>query len=166
VPGNRSTAEARLEPLEERLSQSDFGKEDERLLAAAQALGDRFEIDFRLARSGDAIEQHGIEAVADRGREASRGLALVVVEIGRRVARIRHCQGPVCIDRHWFESAGVDETAKHPHADAGVVSELADRALSSFERREGLFALGREPFRNQAGRTIFGELARPVEGSR
>ncbi len=69
MPGNRLAAEARLEPLEERLSERDFRKQDERLLALAKALGDGLEIDLGLARSGDSVEQDGIEPLANRLRQ-------------------------------------------------------------------------------------------------
>ena len=74
MPGDRRAAEARLEALEERLGQRDFGKQDQRLLALAQALGDRFEIDLGLARAGDAVEQDRIEAFADRAQPGWRRL--------------------------------------------------------------------------------------------
>ena len=63
MPGDRRAAEARLEALEERLGQRDLGQQDERLAALAQAFGDRFEIDFGLARAGDSVEQDRIEAL-------------------------------------------------------------------------------------------------------
>ena len=72
MPGDRLAAEARGEALEERLGQRDLGEQDERLPALAERLGDRLEIDFGLARSGDAVEQHRGEALADRGDERWR----------------------------------------------------------------------------------------------
>ena len=56
----------RLEPLEEGLGERDLRKQHEGLFSLPQAFGDRFEIDFRLAGAGDAVEQDGIEALTDR----------------------------------------------------------------------------------------------------
>ena len=72
MPGDGRAAEPRFEAFEERLGQRDLGKEDERLLSLAQAFGDRFEIDFGLARAGDAVEQDRIETLADALRPGSR----------------------------------------------------------------------------------------------
>ena len=83
MPGDRRAAEARLEALEEWLGERDLGQQDQRLFVLPQALGDRLEIDLGLARAGDSVEQHRIEALADRGGEAGRGFDLVAVELGR-----------------------------------------------------------------------------------
>ena len=66
MPSDGGTAEARLEALEERLGQRDFRKQHERLPSLSEAFGDRFEIYFGLAGAGDPVEQHRIEALADR----------------------------------------------------------------------------------------------------
>ena len=63
MPRHRLASEPRLKALEEWLGERDFGQEDERLLSLPETLGDRFEIDFGLARPCDAIEQHGVEAL-------------------------------------------------------------------------------------------------------
>ena len=133
MPGDGRAAEARLEALEERLGERDFGEQNQRLLALAKAFGDRFEIDLGLARPGHSVEQDGIEALADRGCEARRRLALVVVEVRRRVIGIGQASGRSAVDRDGFERAGVDQAAQHRVADSGVVGELADRALPALD---------------------------------
>ena len=148
MPGDRRAAEARLEALEERLGQRDLGQQDQRLLPLAQALGDRLEIDLGLARAGDSVEQHRVEALADRRDEAGRGLGLVGVELGRGEIGIGAGQGPVGVDRDGFERAGVDQPAHDAVADAGMIGELADRALPAFERGERLLALRGQAFGN------------------
>src|SRR5438067_6757013 len=100
MPGYRSAAEARLEALEEGLGERDFGEEHEHLAVLAEALGDGFEIDFGLARAGDSVEQHRIEAFADRCRETCRRLALVAVELGRREISVGAGHWPVCVHSH------------------------------------------------------------------
>ncbi len=47
-----------------------------------------------------------------------------------------------------------------------MAGELADGALPALDRGERLCALRREPVRNDAGRAIFGELARSLERGR
>ena len=62
VPRHRLGAEARREAREPGGGQRDFGEEDERLPARSQRRRDGFEIDFGLARAGDAFEQPRHEA--------------------------------------------------------------------------------------------------------
>ena len=62
-------SEACLEPAEKRFGQRDFGKENQALTVLPQRLCNRLEIDFGLARSGHAVEQDGVKALADRGGE-------------------------------------------------------------------------------------------------
>ena len=72
MPGHRIAAEAGGEALQEGLGQRDFGEQDERLAALPERLGDRLEIDFGLARAGDAVEQPGREGGGiDRRRAGS-----------------------------------------------------------------------------------------------
>ena len=166
MPGDGLAAEARLEALEEGLGQRDFGKQDERLAALAQAFGDGFEIDLGLARAGDPVEQDRVESLADRRGEAGGGFALIVVEVGRREVGVGAGEGPVGIDRHRLERAGIDQPAHDRVADLGMVGELADRALPAFDRGERLLALRGQALGDSAGRPIFGELARAVERGR
>src|SRR5438477_451026 len=83
----------------------------ERITALAEAFGDRFEIDLGLARASDAVEQDGIEALADGRSEARRRLMLIVAEVGRRIFRIGAAEGPIGIDRDCLKCAGIDQPA-------------------------------------------------------
>ena len=121
MPGDRGAAEARLEALEERLGQRDLGQQHQRLLALAKRLGDRLEIDLGLARAGDPVEQHRVEALADRGGQAGGGGALLGVEVGRGEIGVGAFERAVGLDRDRFERAGVDQPAQHGVADLGVV---------------------------------------------
>ncbi len=67
MPGYRFAAEAGGEAGEKRFGQRDLGQQDKHLLALPNCLGNRLEIDFGLARAGDAVEQDRVEALADRG---------------------------------------------------------------------------------------------------
>src|SRR3546814_12918428 len=87
MPGHRLAPEACGEALEEGLGQRDLGQQDEALAAGGDRGGDRLEIDFGLARSGDAVEQPGLEITrVDRRDQRLRG-----GEIGRA-----SCRGSVC----------------------------------------------------------------------
>ncbi len=178
MPRDRGAAEARLEAFQERLGERDLREQHERLLPLSQALGDRLEIDFGLARARHAVEQHRIETpfdaacgvaqdrLADCGGEAGCGVALAVVELGRRMVRVGAGQGPVGIDRYRLERAGIDQPAQNPVADSGMVGELADRALAAFERGQCFLALGRQPVGHVAGRPILDELSGTLERRR
>ena len=166
MPRDRGAAEARLEALEEWLGERDLGQQDQRLFVLPQALGDRLEIDLGLARAGDSVEQHRIEALADRGGEAGRGFDLIAVELGRGEIRIGPGERPVGVDPDRFERSGVDQPAHDAVADPGVIGKLANRALPAFERGERLFALRRHALWNGSSRAIFDELARPIQRGR
>ncbi len=166
MPGDGGAAEARLEALEERLGQRDFGQQDERLLVVAQGLGDRFEIDFGLARSGDAVEQHRVEAGPDRRGERLGRFALLGVELGRGEIGVWAVERTIGVDRHGLERAGIDEAAQHGVADLRDVGQLAHGALAAGQRGERFFTLRCQAIRGVAGGAIFGQLARAVERAR
>ncbi len=89
MPLRGSRAEAGRETVEELGGQRDLGQEHERLPALPQRLGDRLEIDLRLARAGDAFEQGGGEgAGGDAGGEIVGRGPLVGVEDRRPMIRI------------------------------------------------------------------------------
>jgi len=75
-----SRAEPRLEPLDGLRRQGNFWHEDDRALALFQRVGDRLEINFRLAGAGDAIQE---ERAVRRRLRGSRGRHL------RFVANVR-----------------------------------------------------------------------------
>ena len=166
MPGHRLAAETGLKTLEEGLGERDLGEQDKRLLALPEAFGDRLEINLGLAGTGDAIEQDRVESLADGGSKAGGGLALIVVELRRRVIGIGAGEGPVRIDRNGFERAGVDQPPQDRVADAGMIGKLVDRALTAFERGKRFLALRGEAVGDMAGRPIFDELARALQRGR
>src|SRR5262249_17595822 len=97
MPLRRSHAEALGEAVEKLRGQSDLGDEHQRLFSATDDLSDSFEIDSRLARPGDAVEQCDvITAARHRLTQCMRRLALRRREIGQqkiRVWRTRHGVG-------------------------------------------------------------------------
>ena len=68
MPFQRPHAETPREAVEELAGQRDLRHQDQRLLAAADRFGDRLEIDFGLARAGDAVEQRDMKAAIGRQR--------------------------------------------------------------------------------------------------
>ena len=57
MPFQRTHAKTLREAIEKLAGQRDLRHQDQRLLAAADRFGNRLEIDFSLARAGDAVEQ-------------------------------------------------------------------------------------------------------------
>ena len=72
MPFQRARAEAGGEAVEKLPGQRDLRHQDQDLLAALQHFGDRLEIDFGLARSGDAVEQRHLKPAGRRARAAAR----------------------------------------------------------------------------------------------
>ena len=68
MPFHRPHPEALREAIEELPGQRDLRHQDQRLLAAADDFGDGLEIDFGLARPGDAVEQCDVKASIRRQR--------------------------------------------------------------------------------------------------
>ena len=135
VPGDRRTAEAGLEALQEGFCQRDLGQQDQCLTAGSEAFGDRLEIDFGLARSGDSVEQDRVESLADRARQAVRCRRLVRRKLGRREIGVRSCQRLVSLDRD--RSSPPAWTS--PRKTASLTSQwrqFADRTLLACQRRE------------------------------
>ena len=71
VPLGRAHAEALGETVEELRGQGDLGHEHQRLPPAPDDLADRLEIDLRLARAGDPVEQRNAIAAVGDGRHAA-----------------------------------------------------------------------------------------------
>ena len=120
MPFQRPHAETPREAIEELSGQRDLRHQDQRLLAAADDLGNGFEIDFGLARSGHAIEQRDMKTAVRRQRphRVHRGALLArKIRLGeRRIGRRRRQRA-----RHRFgcQRAFIDKAIDHAGADAG-----------------------------------------------
>src|SRR5262249_12604987 len=96
VPFRRPGAETRGEAVKKLRGQGDFRQEYKPLARLSEDLGDRLEIDLRLARSGHAFEQSLRErAVGDAPRKVVGRGALIAVQarqgeiwVERRRARL------------------------------------------------------------------------------
>ena len=110
MPFGRAHAEAAGEAIEELSGERNFRHQDEHLAAGRERRRDRFEINFGLARAGDAFEQRRRETAAcHRGTEYVRGLRLRQIEerlgkgdVGRERDRLRRRQ-------HGLQRAFVDQ---------------------------------------------------------
>ena len=97
---------------------SDFREQHERLFPLTETLGDRPEIDFRLARACDPVEQNRIKPfpMADaRLAAASRCSSLS----SGGVVGIRAGEGPVGVNSDGLKRSRIDEAAQHAVADPG-----------------------------------------------
>ena len=92
MPKRRCTAKARLKPVEKLCRQRNFGQQHQSLFAHLQCLRNRLEINFRLARTGNAIEQMRGKITGLHGRAQSRcDLTLLGRQAGltmRRIGRV------------------------------------------------------------------------------
>ncbi|MEY9106359.1 hypothetical protein ABH999_002555 [Bradyrhizobium yuanmingense] len=154
MPFDRPHAKTLREAIEELAGQRDLRHQDQRLLAAADHLGDRFEIDLGLARAGDAVEQRDMEGAVGRERAhrihtgtlQRRKIRPAEFRIGCRRRRRR---------RHWLnrERAFIDEAVDHARGDAGLLGRLG-LAVQQPVRQQRDNALAR---RCQALRRIAGQ---------
>ncbi len=84
MPFQRPHAETQRKAIEELTGQRDLRHQDQRLPAAADDFRDGLEIDFGLARTGNAVEQRDVKTAI--GRERAHGVhggALLAGEIRR-----------------------------------------------------------------------------------
>ena len=127
MPLRGPRAEAGREPVEELGGQRDLGQQHERLPALPQRLGDRLEIDLRLARAGDAFEQGGGEgAGGDAGGEIVGRGPLVGVEDRRPMIRIE--AGCDRLGRQFDEGERAVLYKPVDHADRAA-GEIGERGL-------------------------------------
>jgi hypothetical protein len=89
VPFGRFRPEAILEAFEKDLRQRDLGQQDQYLFSALDRRGDRFEIDLRLARAGDAVDQRHAEFSSfDSAAQRRPCLFLLAAQFIRAIGRI------------------------------------------------------------------------------
>ena len=167
MPGHRLAAEAGREALQEGLGERDFGEQDEHLLAAPDRLGDRLEVDFGLARAGDAVEQPGRELPGvHRRAQFPRRPGLGRFQRRRVVIRIRRRKRVVDPDLDRLDRAHFDKAADHAVGHAADDRQLADQALPVADPLQRLFTLRCQPVRHPAGGAIFGDRARGLQRAR
>ena len=163
VPGEGLGTETRIKPVEKRFGQRNFGEQHQHLPVLAQRLGNCFEIDLCLARSGYAVEQKRFELCRAHSLDqyvADRFLIIAQIdraEIGRGVG--------VGSDRgHFFaiKHSQLFQAPDNRDRNTGHGGQLADRALRVGQFFKRLFALRCHPFRNRAIQSIFAD--RPIVG--
>ncbi len=153
MPFGGAGAETRREAVEELRGQRDFRQQDERLTPGAQRRGDRLEIDFRLARAGDAFEQDRFRcARLDRaGQRVGRG-ALIGRQRLKGEIGIERRRGRLSRQGDGFERAVVDEAVDHARAAGGGLGQrrLGQRRRIG-QRRQHARARRRQAKRRLAG---------------
>ncbi len=135
MPFQRPHAEAVRKAVEKLSGQRDLRHQDQRLLAAADNFRNGFEIDFGLARTGDAIEQRDVKAAvgSERAHGVHRG-ALLPGKVGRGERRIG--RGRRLRARHGLrrQRALIDQAVDHADADAGFLRGLGFSAQQAIRQ--------------------------------
>ena len=135
VPLDRRAAEAAREAVHELAGQRDLRQHDQRLAALLQRAGDGLEVDLRLARAGDAIEQRDGEGRRfDRSAHGVRGRRLVIAELDLGMGRVGTRIAPLG-DRDLHQRAGRDQAVDHAGRAAGLGRERALGAHQAVGRR-------------------------------
>ena len=158
MPLGRPCAKTRREPIEKLPGEGDLRQEHQSLPFLPQSLGDRLEINFRLARSRHALEQSGRErAIPHEADEIVGREALIGVEVGRTEIRIERSCGRLWRERHRLKRAVRDEAVD----DAGRAGRA--RGQRSLGRWRGHFGKRRQDtrprFRHARRRLASGDKA-------
>ena len=114
MPSDGRMAKAIDEAAQERLSQCNFWQEDKRLPPLPQRFCHSFKIDFSLARSCDAIEQHGREVLrAHHANKLVGSIALDIGQAGGRESGVRRYKGRIQRNFHTLKHARLHQTTDH-----------------------------------------------------
>ena len=152
MPLRRPRAEAGGEAVEEGAGERDFRQQDQRLLAPAQRLGDRLEIDLRLARAGDAVQQRDGKALADGLDQRGGGLGLLCRQDRARMVRVRLGGDRARGELDDLERALGEEAVDHAGGDAGRDRQAGFRPGEAVGRElEHAAARPGHPLRRRAG---------------
>jgi hypothetical protein len=128
MPLRRPHTEPRREAVEELRGERDLRHQDEALPAAADHLGHGFEINFRLARTGDAVEQRGrVAAFRDRRFQCYGAGTLCSRQFGLDEIWIRLFGNRFGRQHDGLDRAFVDQPVDHTGADAGFTCRFALR---------------------------------------
>ena len=167
MPFGRTAAETLFEAVEKLLRQRDLGQQDQHLAAAPQRFGHGLEIDFRLARAGDAVEQRRRKGVrGHRGDKCGGGFRLIGPErhapclgVGQRERRLgRHFE--------WRQRAGLDQPAHDAVRNAGLLGQFADAAGKAVAGRcNDALAGGRHARRTDIGQPAGDSRPRRLQGA-
>ena len=126
MPFRRAGAEARGEAVEELRGERDLRHQDQALPAGADRVGHRLEINFGLARAGDAVEQrHGVTALGYGRFERRGGGALLGAKFRLHEIGIGLFGDRLGRQRNRLQRAFIDQAVDHAGADAGLARGLA-----------------------------------------
>ncbi len=118
MPDHGRRPEALREAVQPLSGQGDLGQQHQHLAAGRQPVGDRLEIDFRLARTGYPVEQAGGEAGFKAVAQGSRGLGLAGAQGRSRPGRIGHRDRGFRRQGDGLQRACRDQAADHAAADS------------------------------------------------
>ena len=126
MPHRRRVAKARAEAIYELRRQGNFRHQHQGLPPRSQRLGDGFEINFGLTRSGDAVEQRDAKPVLFHAcPQRIGGNALVGRQIGRGVTRIEPARARHAPPRrYWFQQSFRRHGLDHGCADARFFRQI------------------------------------------
>ena len=128
MPLRRLRPEALLEAFEKGMRQRDFRQQDEHLEILLQRRRHRLEIDLRLARPGNAVDQRDRRAAGKRRLPQHQGDALLVGrQVRRRKARLRSCDDRARRDHHRLEHALRPQPVDHRRRHAGGMGKARPR---------------------------------------
>ena len=125
MPFGRQGSETLGEALEKGPGQRDFRHQDQRLPAGSQRIGHSFEIDLRLARAGDAVDQR--HAVVRRLAQAGDGGGLVGRELDGIEIGIGRPKRPAGGQLHFGQRTGGHQSFDHGGGDARRRREASTR---------------------------------------
>ena len=126
MPFRRPHAEALGETVEHLRGERDLRHQDQRLPAAADRFGHRFEIDRGLAGAGDAVEQRrGIAAGFDRRAQRIRRHLLRRRKFRPREIRIGRGRDRIGRQHQRLQRAFVDQAVDDADRHAGLFRDLA-----------------------------------------
>ncbi len=155
VPLSGPRAEPRLNPFNERCSESDFGEEDEGLSPLPHTLRHRLHVNFGLARSGDALQQLRLKPPGGDGgaHDACRRLLSFrkLMADARSQLGKRFCACPLFNDQRARRGEAFDHARRYASR-VGDLSGGHRGAANSLQRLKHPFTGGSSPvgaFRTQ-----------------
>jgi hypothetical protein len=126
--------------------------------------GNSLEIDLGLARSGDTVEQEGLECLCvDSLDQRLRDGCLDGGKIGCAIGRVGQRERGVDIHLDRLDRPHFHQPADHRIGHVSDDGEFADEPLAFLQAVERLFALGGQPFGPMTAQPVLGDRPAPFE---
>ena len=153
MPLGRPGPKPLLEAVDHRLGERNLGQKDQHLGlgVGGEHGGDRLQIDLRLARARDTVEQRGLKSpLGDEALKRVRRRRLARIERSRGPARVGRVEREDRLDQANLQRAGEHKRADHGRTGARRRHKRAER--HGLDRRRQHTRPGRRhPARRQAG---------------